>query len=408
MKNLLHTPLGIEIESAVVHEDSLTVLSNVDKILSKAYGSATTDWINGPITWSNELVNHVIEFKVTKPEVLSDELARKFHTSMNHFSSIADTFDGAVLPTGMHPTMIPTSQTQIWPGKYHEHYMTYHKLFNCFTHGFANLQSVHINIPFNTEEDFGRLLASIRIVLPLIPALAASSPILEGKNTGYIDNRLEVYRTNQKKVTSITGLIIPEQIFDYASYKKEILEKMYKDIAPYDTNSILQTEQLNSRGCIARFDRNTLEIRLIDAQENPNSDIAIASAVVFLVNAVLHETWASYETQKKIATDELYDLLSTTIKTGERTLITNKEYLEQFGIQSACTAQELLTNILQVHIQEQQNSNPSLCEVLKGNLENGPLARRILARLPKDPSQKDLLLVYKELASNFRNNTSFV
>lgn len=408
MKNLLHIPLGVEIESAIVHKDSLTVLPTVDAILSKALGAATTDFVDGPITWSNELVNHVIEFKVSKPEVLSDALAKKFHTSMNRFSSIVKTVDGFVLPTGMHPTMNPTSQTQIWPGEYHEHYMAYHKLFNCYTHGFANLQSVHINIPFHSEEEFGRLLASIRIVLPLIPALAASSPILEGKITGYLDNRLEVYRTNQKKVASITGQIIPEQIFEYASYKKEILEKMYKDIAPYVTNTVLQTEQLNSRGCIARFDRNTLEIRLIDAQENPNSDIAIASAVVFLVNALLQETWTSHDAQKKVTTSELYDLLSETIKTGEQTLITNKQYLEQFGIDSAITAQELLVTLLQPHIQELRNANPALHEVLAVTLEHGPLARRILTRLPKNPSQSDFLSVYKELASCFENNTSFV
>ncbi|HAL85576.1 MAG TPA: hypothetical protein DCM31_01010, partial [Deferribacteraceae bacterium] len=37
---------------------------------------------------------------------------------------------------------------------------------------------------------------------------------------------------------------------------------MYRDIAPYDPECILQEEWLNSRGAIARFDRKAIEIRL--------------------------------------------------------------------------------------------------------------------------------------------------
>lgn len=407
MKNLLQIPLGIEIETALVDQTNLEVFPIAHKVLETAVGQPATDFPDGHITWSNELVNHVIEFKVTKPEVMSEDMATQFHTSMQKCSQIVAEHNGKMLPTAMHPSMLPETQTQIWPGVYNEHYMAYHTIFNCFKHGFANLQSVHINIPFSDENEFGRILAAIRIVLPLIPALAASSPIKEGKITHSLDNRLEVYANNQKKVASVTGMIIPEQIFTIAEYKEQILEKMYVDIAPYDSEGMLHNEQLNSRGCIARFDRNTFEIRLIDAQECPLADITVASAVMYLVNELFQEHWLSYEQQKQVDTGILYDLLIQTINTAEQTNISNLGYLKQFGMSSSVTAQELLNTILTPFINELRTSNSKFAPILESNLQDGPLARRIIAKLPTDPNKDEITQVYEQLTECFTNNTVF-
>ncbi len=408
MKNLLQTPLGIEIETAVVDEKNLEVFPVAHKILEAAVGQPATDFPDGYISWSNELVNHVIEFKVTKPEIMSENMAIQFHDSMlKCVQIVAQNHNGKMLPTAMHPFMLPKTQTQIWPGVYNEHYMAYHTIFNCFKHGFANLQSVHINIPFNDENEFGRILAAIRIVLPLIPALAASSPIKEGKITHSLDNRLEVYANNQKKVASVTGMIIPEQIFTIAEYKEQILEKMYQDIAPYDLDGMLQKETLNSRGCIARFDRNTFEIRLIDAQECPMADIAVASAVMYLVNELFQEHWLSYEQQKQVDTGILYDLLIQTINTAELTQISNLEYLKQFGFTEEVTMQELLRATLTPFISELKNTQPQFAEVLELDLQEGPLARRIIAKLSADPTKAEITQVYQQLAECFVKNTVF-
>ncbi len=403
MKNLLETPLGIEIETAVVSKNSFEISSVADKILEAINGEPSVEFVDGPITWSNELVNHVIEFKVSKPGVLSKEMADQFHTAMQKCNVIADRFSALLLPTGAHPFMDPKTQTQLWPGKYHEHYLAYHTVFNCYTHGFANLQSVHINIPFNTEAEFARLLAGIRLVLPLIPALAASSPFLEGKNTGFIDSRLEVYRTNQKKVASITGKIIPEQIYDFASYQA-MLKGMYTDIAPYDKEKILQTEQLNSRGCIARFDRNTLEIRLIDAQESPDVDIAVSSAVVFILNELVLERWMSFEAQKTVPTDELYEILTATIKDGELAIISNEKYLEQFGITQPVRAQELLQIILSPFMKQLRLQHSEFAQILQTILEKGPLARRILKSCSSNPTKDEIIQLYTKIAESYKNN----
>jgi carboxylate-amine ligase len=76
-------------------------------------------------------------------------------------------------------------------------------------------------------------------MLPLIPGLCASSPILEGKITGFLDSRLEFYKTNQKEIPELTGMVIPEAIFSKADYYTTIFEPIKKAIKPHDTKKIL-------------------------------------------------------------------------------------------------------------------------------------------------------------------------
>ena len=68
-----------------------------------------------------------------------------------------------------------------------------------------------------------------------------------------------------------------------------LLETIYADLAPLDPEGILRHERGNGRGCIARFDRMALEIRLIDVQECPRMDLAIAEAAVAVSQALVED-----------------------------------------------------------------------------------------------------------------------
>src|SRR5207245_5492709 len=101
-----------------------------------------------------------------------------------------------------------------------------------------------------------------------------------------MDSRLSVYGSNAKTIPSIGGAVIPEPVVDRADYEMRILAPMYRDIAPYDPDRVLSHEWLNSRGAIARFQRNAIEIRLADTQECPAADIAVACATIAIVRAL--------------------------------------------------------------------------------------------------------------------------
>ena len=49
---------------------------------------------------------------------------------------------------------------------------------------------------------------------------------------------------------------------------------MYRQIAPLDPDHVVQYEWLNSRGAIARFDRNAIEIRVIDTPGHTGDSVS--------------------------------------------------------------------------------------------------------------------------------------
>ncbi len=197
---------------------------------------------------------------------------------------------------------------------------------------------MHINLPFFDDNEFEKLHAAIRILMPIIPALSASSPIFEGSYTGFHDMRMEVYKTNQKEIPEMTGKLIPEAVFSREEYFKEIFEPINKAIKPFDTERILDHHFLNSRGAIARFDRNAIEIRVIDIQECPKMDVAIAVLIVEALKLLVSEEWISLKDQKLWHEDDLLKIFNNTIKDAEAAKIENHKYLDIFDLKDISSA----------------------------------------------------------------------
>lgn len=389
---------GVELEYMIVRRDNLSVLPVSDEILKKVAGEYTSEVELDSLAWCNEVVLHVIELKTNGPASQLKGLASVFLEHVGQVNEILAPIGGMLLPTGMHPWMDPHTETRLWPHEYSPVYDSYNRIFGCKGHGWSNLQSLHLNLPFGNDEEFGRLHAAIRLVLPILPALAASTPIMDGRSTGYLDNRLEVYRWNQKKVPSIAGQVIPEPVFDPQQYEEVILQQIYRDIAPYDPENILQNEWLNSRGAIARFWRNSIEIRVLDLQESARADLAIYNLIVAALKALTAERWIGYEAQKRWQVGPLAAIFEQTIRDADEAVIENSDYAGVFGMHAdgAIRAGDIWR-----HLAEQLVDGPDDGEwqaPLEVILGQGCLARRILRSLDGNLSRSNLESVYRELA----------
>jgi Uncharacterized conserved protein len=277
---------GVEMEFMIVDRETLQVLPRADIPLGKDKdGNQLSDVEYDDIGLSNELVSHVLEFKCAHPKSTFDGLGKRFFHEIRRANKKLEKIGAMLLPSAAHPFMDP-AEMQLWPYDCNDIYQTYDRIFNCKGHGWANLQSTHLNLSFDGDDEFGELHAAIRLLLPLIPAIAASSPYLDSKYTGFKDARIEVYRHNQDKVPEISGLVIPEKAYTYDEYNTQIFDKVKKAIAPYDPEHLLNHFFLNSRGAIARFDRGAIEIRLVDIQECPNADIAIVELEIATLKAI--------------------------------------------------------------------------------------------------------------------------
>jgi len=395
----LFEAVGIEIEYMIVDRDTLRVMPVADRVLEAEAGSITTDVEFEDITWSNELVLHLIELKVTEPVARLSEAIPAFERHVARVNGHLEALGARLLPTAMHPAMDPATELRLWPHDFNAVYETFHRIFDCRGHGWANLQAMHVNLPFYCDEEFGRLHAAIRLILPILPALAASSPIMDRTATGLVDNRLAVYRSNCARIPRVGGRVIPEPVFAIQEYHDEILGKIYRDLAPHDPDGIIQEEWVNARGAIARFERNTIEIRLIDTQECPTADLAVAAA----------ETWADAACQQSWEVEPLAEILEETIRDGDRAVIRDPAYLKALGWAAGppCTGGRLWRHLLDEVRSRQQAGLECFEDAIEILLREGPLARRILRAVGPNPPADRLDRVYRRLCDHLSSNTLF-
>ena len=395
----LFDAFGIELEYMIVDRDTLDVRPVCDALFRSVTGADASDvepdGPDGVVSWSNELVLHVVELKTRRPAASLEGLAEQFQNHVQRIDALLEPMNCRLLPTGMHPWMDPNRETKLWPHEFNEIYRAYDRIFGCRGHGWSNLQATHINLPFANDDEFGRLHAALRLVLPLLPALAASSPVVDGDWSPIADHRLEVYRANSKRVPMMAGLVVPEPVFTREQYERDVLGGLYHQLAPLDPEGILRHEFANARGAMARFDRGAIEIRVLDIQECPLADLAIAALVVEVVRALVNERWTDYERQKRVATEPLHGVLLDTIRYAERTRIRERVLLDAFGIeQSMVWGGDVWAGLLEQVLPDHAVWTP----LLRRMIAAGTLATRIGRPIRRFPTHPELHEVYAQLA----------
>ncbi len=391
----LFEAVGIEIEEMIVDAATLSPLPLADLVLMEE-GGAHDDAVRGAVTWSNELVLHVLEMKTSGPAPSFAGLAAAFEESVARMHAILAPRGARMLGTGMHPFMDPATERRLWPHGNGEIYAAFDRIFDARGHGWSNVQSVHLNLPFAGDAEFARLHDAIRVVLPILPALAAASPAAEGRLTGFLDTRLEHYRTNSARIPSVTGHVVPERVSSEEEYRERILGPIYADMAPHDPEGLLRDEWANARGAIARFDRDAIEIRLLDAQECPRADLAVAAAVTGAVRSVIDRDLPDLHERA------LEPILRACMKDGSRTEIADPAFLRTLGWTGAvpCRAGDLWRHLVDVGFRQVTGAD-ELRPTIDGVLRNGTLAERIVAAGP------DLRATYIRLANCLRDGTVF-
>jgi gamma-glutamyl:cysteine ligase YbdK (ATP-grasp superfamily) len=395
--------LGIEIEYMLVDKEHLNVQPKSDLILSALAGHLVNEVELDDIAISNELVMHVLELKNNGPKAPDAPVTEHFQKIILELQPLLEQHHLLLLPTGAHPWMNPHTETVRWPHGNNAIYKQFDAIFDCRGHGWSNLQSMHVNLPYANQEEFNQLHNVIRLILPLLPALAASTPFLDSKATGLLDSRLYFYNNNQQRIPSISGDVIPEFISTEEEYQQKILNPMYEDIRPFDPEGILQYQWLNSRAAIPKFDHKAIEIRILDSQECVEADIAIANAI----NAILKKWHLSshYHLDNPCDTKLLKQLFEQAIKTGLETPVENRELLKQWQLpQRSVNINEIWSILIEQVSSELTHRQQSALELI---LSQGNLSQRILKAAGKDNTAQSLKRIYKQLASCLLSNQQF-
>jgi gamma-glutamyl:cysteine ligase YbdK (ATP-grasp superfamily) len=270
--------LGPEHEYSLVGKD-LQVVPISDRII-KATCGRIINFIEMPkFTFGKELQLHVMEIKANQPFKSPVEFEETMQNAVTTLNQIVHKQGASLLGTGMHP-LLKLQDTAIWPHYHKKIYQQYGKIFNLNQHGWLNIQSFHLNLPYQKEADAIQIHNQLANLCAYLPAIAASSPIFEGKEGPDVDNRLQFYKVNQKEVSSITSDVIPEYAMSLSQYKQDVIGSYSKDLEKAGADkTLLNREWVNSRGVIFRFDRCALEVRVMDEQECVKSDVALACFV---------------------------------------------------------------------------------------------------------------------------------
>ncbi|MGD8867928.1 MAG: glutamate-cysteine ligase family protein, partial [Gemmatimonadales bacterium] len=199
--------VGLELEYVIV-DDSLRPRCLLEEAFRQIHRRPTSDIEHQHVGFSNELAAHVFEIKTLEPQRSLARVEADLVEGLRFFKgALEGRFGARLLPTGMHPFMRP-ADTTLWRRAGRAIYETYAGLFPIRQHGWLNVQASHINLPFDSEAKTVAMHNALVCLLPYLPALAASSPIYEGKIGPALDNRLEFYKENQRRFPVITGQVV--------------------------------------------------------------------------------------------------------------------------------------------------------------------------------------------------------
>ena len=397
---------GVEVEYMIVDAERLDVAPAADALLEAVAGELTDEYENGDVAWNNELALHVVELKCNGPRPELAGLGESFAANVRLANDVLGRNGSRLMPTAMHPWMDP-ARVALWPHGTRVIYETFDRIFSCKGHGWANLQSMQINLPFAGDEEFARLHAAIRFILPILPGLAASSPIVDGERNGVLDNRLVVYRDNCARIPSVTGAVVPEPVRSIGEYHDRILEPIYRDLEPHDPEGVLRHEWINARGAIARFDRMAIEIRVLDVQETPLMDVAYAALIVEVLKLLCAEQWLDTQGMNRWPTADLARLLELTARDAETAALGSRSYLAAFGLRGSGTDLKGLWAHLVETVSARASIDVATGRLLEHYLRHGTLAARISRAVGLAPTRDRISRVYERLCEALADSVPY-
>jgi glutathione synthase/RimK-type ligase-like ATP-grasp enzyme/gamma-glutamyl:cysteine ligase YbdK (ATP-grasp superfamily) len=269
---------GVELEYPVVDRD-LNVAHRVEEAFRTLAGRGCSDVDLGAVGLSNEIADHVLEVKTQAPVRSLAEAEEVLVEGIQRFSAVLrDRFDARLMPTGMHPWMDPKTG-RLWRRSNARVYDTYARLFDVKTHGWMNVNSCHLSLPMGREAESVAMLNAAALLVPYLPALAASSPMYDGDLQPAADGRLAWILEHQARIPESQGEIVPEYIESLADYRKRILGGMYAALDRIPDTGPIRHEFFNARGAVFKASSKRMEVRVLDTQECVRMDMAVAAFV---------------------------------------------------------------------------------------------------------------------------------
>jgi glutamate---cysteine ligase / carboxylate-amine ligase len=247
--------VGIEEEFAILHTETLDLVPRFEQLRAAAEGDAILcEGITG------ELISSEIEIVSSAGADLHDALASQRERRRRLFA-LAAAQGVALGATGTHPWADYREQAIIDT----EHYRRVEEGLK-YVAWRNNTFSLHVHVGVRDADRAVKVCDRLRSVLPLLLAISANSPWLDGRDTG-----LQSART-QSFTKSFPRCGIPDAFGGWAAYR-EYIELLVR------TRSIVEFTQV-WWSVRPHFRFGTVEVRICDAQATAQESEALAALMV--------------------------------------------------------------------------------------------------------------------------------
>lgn len=390
----LFEAIGVRITFALVQRLSLEFAQTPNEVPDALQQDG-----NAAITWSPGAGPHLWEVYNQQMARRVSPLQRRMNTEVRHQATAIERAGLRLLPGGGHPWMAMPPGSTTSPAPLAE------RIFALRSYAHAIGQPLRISVSFRGDGEFTKLFAAVRLLLPIIPAIAAASPFVNGAANGMLNNRLHAWHTADRP-TGLIGPLIPEAAFTEEDYYRTINAPLAQALAEVDALDLLGHDLANTRGAVATFDPGHVSIRMADTQESVVASLAVAEMIVAVLRALVKGRWVSTYLQRAWHEQDLQHVLEPVIRDADEAVITDRNYPVMFGLmdQEGITAGKLWQHLfVELYSDLSEATRSHMAHIL----EHGCLARRILRRTGPTPDLGQLRSAYDDLAGHLTGTAPF-
>jgi carboxylate-amine ligase len=248
--------VGVEEEFSILDPDSLELAPRFEELRAEA--AESDPLLHDSLT--GELICSEIEIISGAGEDLQDALARQRERRRRLFA-LAGAHGAALGATGTHPWADYREQRIIDT----EHYRRVEDGLR-YVAWRNNTFSLHVHLGLRDIDRAVRVCDRLRPVLPLLLAISANSPYLDGRDSGLHSARTQSF------TKSFPRCGVPDAFGGWAAYR-EYIEFLMR------TNSIVEFTQV-WWSVRPHFSFGTVEVRICDAQATAQESDALAGLMV--------------------------------------------------------------------------------------------------------------------------------
>jgi carboxylate-amine ligase len=256
--------VGIEEEYALVHPETLELIPRFEELRDAgASDPVLADAISG------ELISSEIEIRSGRGEDIADARAKQREARRRLFA-LAEDHGVRLGTTGTHPLSDYREQHIIDTEHYHrvEDGLKYVAWRN-------NTFSVHVHVGVHGADRAVRVCDRLRPVLPLLLAVSANSPYIDGRDSGLHSGRSQTF------TKSFPRCGVPDVFGSWRAWAE------YVDLL-VRTGSIVEFTQL-WWSVRPHHDFGTVEVRICDAQTTAQEADQLAALIVACVRRAAEE-----------------------------------------------------------------------------------------------------------------------